>query len=236
MKKLFLLLGVALLATTPMSAQEQPSQKDINKEAKAMLKMSNQQLNEKASKSAKKEAKKLAKEGWVVAPGHLPLEKQLDRSYQMQYQYSEDLFPKYIIGDAMSVGEVYDAAKNQALELAILNLASNIEKNITALIDNRVANGQLGKGEAVSIKQAVNGSTYINIISKKIQSAVPIIECYRTFSNKSVQVRVVIFYNAKDAMKIVEEEEIKIQIQKRAEREAKAEELVKELEKLLGIE
>lgn len=230
MKKLFLLLGVALLATTPMYAQEELSQKEINKEAKAMLKLSNQQLNEKASKSAKKEAKKLAKEGWVVAPGHLPLEKQLDRSYQMQYQYSEDLFPKYIIGDAMSVGEVYDAAKNQALELAILNLASNIEKNITALIDNRVANGQLGQGEAVSLAQTVNGSK--NIISKKIQRTVPIVECYRTLGNKNVEVRVVIFYNANAAKKVAAEE---IKNQKRAELGAKADELIKSVDKLLGI-
>ncbi len=230
MKKLFLLLGVALLATIPMYAQEELSQKEINKEAKAMLKLSNSQLNEKASKSAKKEAKKLAKEGWKVAAGHLPLEKQLDRSYQMQYQYDEDLFPKYIIGDAMSTGEVYDAAKNQALELAILNLASNIEKNITALIDNRVANGQLGQGEAVSLAQTVNGSK--NIISKKIQRTVPIVECYRTLSNKNVEVRVVIFYNAKAAKKVAAEE---IKNQKRAELGAKAEELVKSVDKLLGI-
>ena len=71
MKKLFLLLGVALLATTPMSAQEQPSQKDINKEAKAMLKMSNQQLNEKASKAAKKEAVKAATKETVVKNAHV---------------------------------------------------------------------------------------------------------------------------------------------------------------------
>lgn len=230
MKKLFLLLGVALLATTPMSAQEQPSQKDINKEAKAMLKMSNQQLNEKASKAAKKEAKKLAKEGWTVAAGHLPLEKQLDRSYQLQYQYGEDLSPKYIHGDAMSTGENYDAAKNQALELAILNLASTIEKNITALIDNRVANGQLGKGEAVSLTQTVNGSK--NIISKRLQGLVPVVECYRTLSNKNVEVRVLVFYNANTAKKVAAEE---IKNQKRAELGAKAEELVKSVDKLLGI-
>jgi hypothetical protein len=221
MKKLLVLMGILLFAINPMNAKNLFQIETINN-----------QRNEKVSKAAKKEAKKLKKYGWRVSS----LEEQLDRSFQMMYQYDEDLFPKYIIGDARSVGEDYYAAKNEALEWALHDLASNIAKHITALIDNRVANGQLDKGKAVSLKQAVNDSTYINIISKKIQCAVPIIECYRTFSNKSVQVRVVIFYNAKDAMKIVEEEEIKIQIQKRAELDAKAEELVKSVDKLLGIE
>jgi hypothetical protein len=158
------------------------------------------------------------------------LEKQLDRSYQLQYQYGEDLSPKYIHGDAMSTGENYDAAKNQALELAILNLASTIEKNITALIDNRVANGQLGKGEAVSLTQTVNGSK--NIISKRLQGLVPVVECYRTLSNKNVEVRVLIFYNANAAKKVAAEE---IKNQKRAELGAKADELIKSVDKLLGI-
>ena len=233
MKKLFLLLGVALFATTPLYAQER-SQKEINKEVQALLKMSKQELNEKASKDAAKEAKKLAKEGWAVAPGHLPLAKMLDRSYQMQYQFGEDLLPKYITGDAKGIAENYDAGKHQALEIARLNAAGSIESNITALIDTKLANGQLGQEEAVSLAQTVGGSK--NLISKKLGRTIPIVECYRVLANKNQEVRVVTFYDYKAAMKVAAEalkEEIKEK--KRAELGAKADELVKSVDKLLGL-
>jgi hypothetical protein len=152
----------------------------------------------------------------------------------LEYQWDADLSPKYIKGDAMSIGEVYDAAKRQALELAILNLASTIEKNITDLIDNRVANGQLGQGEAVSLAQTVSGSK--NIVSKRLQRLVPVVECYRTLSNKNVEVRVVVFYDYKTAQKVAADALKKeIKENKRAELGANAEELVKSVDKLLGI-
>ncbi|MFI3319098.1 MAG: hypothetical protein SNH88_07930 [Rikenellaceae bacterium] len=65
-----------------------------------------EQLKEKATKTAKKETKSLEREGWVVTPGALPIEKQLDRSYMMQYEVDENYQPKYIMAEAMSVGGI----------------------------------------------------------------------------------------------------------------------------------
>ena len=79
-------------------------------ERKAMSKYAKSELNDRASKAAKKAAKTYGKEGWLVAPGHLPMEKQLDRSYQMQYEFDDMGYPKYIMSEAMSIGENYDAA------------------------------------------------------------------------------------------------------------------------------
>ena len=80
MKKLFLAMFAAIMCGMTVCAQ---SYEDIRQEREIIRKMSKSELNEKASKSAKKEAKKLVKEGWLAAPGALPIEKQLDRSYMM---------------------------------------------------------------------------------------------------------------------------------------------------------
>lgn len=110
--KTFLTFVVAMLLTgiTTVTAQ---SQEEIRKERKEMKKLAKSELNEKASKAARKEAKKLKKEGWTNAPGALPIDKQLDKSYMMQMESDEDLFPKYMMGEAMSVGQSYDAAKQE---------------------------------------------------------------------------------------------------------------------------
>lgn len=70
------------------------------------MKSSKSELTQKATKVARKEAKKLSKEGWTTAPGALPIEKQLDKAYMMSYEYDDNMFPKYIMGEAMSIGEI----------------------------------------------------------------------------------------------------------------------------------
>ena len=59
-----LLLGIAMTATAQMPAAE---------------------LKIKASKQAKKQAKVYKKQKWEVAPGGLPMEMQLDRSYLLEF-------------------------------------------------------------------------------------------------------------------------------------------------------
>lgn len=152
MKRIIILLVAALMVGTTVNAQ---SSKELRKERQVISKMSKSELNQKASKAARKEAKLLQKEGWLIAPGTLPLEKQLDRSYMMQMEYNTDMFPKYIMAEAMSIGTNYDAAKMQTFELAKQNLAGQIQTEITALIENTVANEQLEAEQAASITRSV---------------------------------------------------------------------------------
>ena len=154
----------------------------------AQLKQLNQNLKEKSTKEARKEAKKLKKEGWVVSPGALPLEKQLDRSYFTLMETDEDQNPVYITGEGQSVGENYDAAKMQAMELARQQIASKIGSETTALIDNLVGNKQLGAEEAATVTTLLSeGKT---IISQKLGRVVPVVECYRTLKNNNKEVMV----------------------------------------------
>ena len=222
MKKLFVCAFAFLCLTANMTAQ---TAKDIRKERQELRKASKSELNAKASKDAKKEAKKLTKEGWITAPGALPLEKQLDKSYMMQMEYGDDMYPKYLMGEAMSIGENYDAAKMQALELAKQNLAGQIQTEVTALVENSVANKQLGAEEAASLKQSIMGAK--NLISQSIGRTIIVMECYRVKSNKNKEVLVRIAYNgamAKAAAKRAVQDELK----------DKSEEIHKKLDNILG--
>lgn len=222
MKKFVLFIALSIMTSGISFAQ---SAKELAKERKELVKASKAELNEKATKAARKEAKQLKKEGWTTAPGALPLEKQLDRSYLMQYEFDEDMFPKYIMGEAMSVGGNYDAAKMQALELAKQNLAGQIQTEVTALIENTVANEQLEEEQAQSITRSVMASK--NLISQSIGRIVPVMELYRTLPNKNKEVLVRIAYNSemakKAALKAVKED-----------LEKKGDELHNQLDELLG--
>lgn len=222
MRKMFVCTFAILCLSANITAQ---TTKDVRKERQEMRKASKSELNEKASKDARKEAKKLTKEGWVTVPGALPLEKQLDKSYMMQTEYDEDMYPKYLMGEAMSIGENYDAAKMQALELAKQNLAGLIQTEVTALVENSVANKQLGAEEAASLTQSIMGAK--NLISQSIGRTIIVMECYRVKSNKNKEVLVRIAYNgamAKAAAKRAVQDELK----------DKSEEIHKKLDKILG--
>ena len=223
MKTLVMLLLASFLLGGTGYAQ---SAKELAKERKELAKQSKAALSKKASRTARKEAKQLKKDGWKAAPGALPLEKQLDRSYLMQYEYDESGYPRYIMGEAMSVGGNYDAAKMQALELAKQNLAGQIQTEVTALIENTVANKQLEAEEAATITQSVMASK--NLISQSIGRTVTVMEAYRTLGNRNKEVLVRIAYNshmAKEAAKRALQQDL----------EEKGMELHEKLDNILGL-
>lgn len=221
--KRFLFFALCLMLST--FAVEAQTAKEIAKERKAITKAAKAELNEKATKEARKQAKTLKKEGWTVSPGALPLEKQLDRSFLMQYETDEDMMPKYLMGEAMSIGENYDAAKMQALELAKQNLAGQIETEVTALIESSVANEQLSADEAASVTKSISAGK--SLITQSLGRVLPVVECYREKKNKNKEVLVRIAYNremAKAAAKRAVREELKDE----------SEELHNKLDKILG--
>ena len=225
MKNVVSVLCVLLLtmcATPPSYAQ---ITKEQAKERKIIKKSSKSELTEKATKVARKEAKRLSKEGWTIAPGALPIEKQLDKSYMMSYEYDDNMFPKYIMGEAMSVGENYDAAKIQALELAKQNLAGQIQTEVTALVENTVANRQLSEEQAASVTQSILASK--NLISQSIGRTIPVMELYRTLPNKNKEVLIRIAYNA-DMAKEAAKKAVRDDLEKKGEK------LHEDLDKALG--
>ena len=180
--KVILVLIMVSLSLSSMAQSDYQAKKE---KAKAELK-------EKASKEARKESKRLKKEGWTITPGALPLDVQLDRSYTYELDRDENMTPVYIIGEGMSTGESYDAAKMQAMELARQQIAGKIESETTTLIDNLVGNKQLPEGEAASVTTLLAEGK--SIVSQKLGRILPVVECYRTKknNNKEVMVRVAI--------------------------------------------
>lgn len=216
-----LVLAMAVPCTTLAQMQ-----KELNKERKEVVKQSKKELNAKVSRSTKKEAKRLQKEGWQVAPGALPLEKQLEKAYTMQYEFDESGYPLYIMAEAMSIGENYDGAKAQALELAKENLAGQIQTEVTALVESTVANKQLAAEESATIVETVKASK--NLISQSLGRVFPVVEVYRTKANKNKEVLVRLAYNEKMAREAA----------KRAikqELETKGQDLHKQLDTVLGF-
>ena len=120
-----------------------------------------------------------------------------------------------------------DAAKTSALSLAVTNLAGQIQTEVTALVENTVANKQLEANEAASIAETVMSSK--NLISQSIGRTITVVECYREVKkngNKEVLVRIA--YNgemAKQAAKKAVREEL----------EKKGANLHEQLDKVLGF-
>ncbi len=199
--------------------------KEQIKERKEIKKASKAELGEKATKTARKAAKRLAKEGWTTTPGALPLEKQLDKSYLMQMEYDENMFPKYLMGEAMSIGENYDAARLQAMELAKQSLAGQIQTEVTALIENTLNNKQLAAEEAASVTQIISAGK--NLISQSIGRVLTVVEMYRVLGNKNKEVSLRIAYNAEMAKQAAKKAV-------RQELEKKGDDLHKKLDELLG--
>ena len=226
MKKMMTVAMALIVACSCAFAQTAEERKQLIKERQEVQKLAKKDLKAKVDKNTKKEAKRLAKQGWQVKPGALPLEKQLERSYLMQYEFDENNFPKYIMGEASSIGENYDAAKVSANALAITNLAGNIQTEVTALVENTVANKQLAPEEAASIAETVMSSK--NLISQSIGRTIPVVEAFRVNGKGNQEVLVRIAYNsqmAKDAAKKAVREEL----------EKKGKNLHEQLDKVLGF-
>jgi hypothetical protein len=222
--KRVLFLTMALLVVCCASIAQDA--KEFMKERQATSKLAKAELNTKVEKAAKKEAKRLAKEGWVVALGVLPLEKQLERSYVMQSEYNENGSPKYIIANGRSVGRNYAAAKTAATTQAIVELASQIEIHVCALLENSVVSQSLSAEKAEFLTETVMAIK--NSLSQSIGSVIPVVERYRVVSNNNNEVVVHVAYNGEMAKQVA-----KKAIQK--ELEKKGEDLHNELEQVLGL-
>ncbi len=223
-KQIFSFILASALVLTGMNAMAQNS-KEAMQAQKEMNKYTKDQLTQKATKEARKAAKQYKKEGWTVTPGALPIEKQLDKAYLMQYEMDDYGYPKYLMGEGMSIGESYDAARFQAAEMATLNLAGEIQREITELVDNSRANKQLSADEAASIIESVGAGK--TLISQSIGRVVRVVEMYRTLKNKNKEVLIRVAYNAemaKEAAKNALRDELK----------KKSEDLHNKLEQILS--
>ena len=173
--------------------------KEQVKEREELKKYSKAELSEKVSKDAKKQAKIWKKEGWKPIAGGLPLERQADRSYMMQYEFDNKGDYAWYWGTAQTPGATIDAAKAQALELAQQDLCATIQKEITVLTENKNANEQLTDDEAASVVKTVQASK--SLISQSLGRTIVVVTAYRVTKAKTKEVMVRVAYSTKEARK-----------------------------------
>lgn len=188
MKATKLLTLMSILALVPVCGMAQ-QEKKIKAE-----------LNDKVSIAAQEEAELLKKEGWRPAPGALPLEKQLDRSYMFQLMTDDNMEDVYIDGNGKSVGVVYDATKQEAIEVARLELASKIGSECAGLIDVLLANKQLPQNEANSIATVMSENK--TIFAQKLGKLKTVVEAWRELPNKDKEVMIRLFAKSADIQAI----------------------------------
>ena len=229
MKSSFTILVTAMLffLSNVVYAQTKQELKQGEKAKDYKEKELKENITEKASRAARREAKRFKKEGYTVPAGALPLDKQLDGAWMKQYETDAQGFPIWYISNSRSIGENYSAAKNQALNLAKVELAGLISTNVAALAENSVANQDLSREEAASIVKTVEASK--NIIAQELGRVLPVLEIYRTLPNKNIEVQVRLGYNIAMA-----NESAKKVIRKKLEDEATV--THEKLEKLMGLD
>ena len=223
-KTLFIsaLVAFVMMFAVNVSAQE----KAVGKDRKALAKhekVLDKDLQKKAIKAARKEAKELGKEGFKTPVGKLPLDKQLETSWEKQAELDMDGNPYWYIATSRAIGGNQSAAALQATNAAKIDLAGQIQTKVSQLIEAKVANDDMGQEEAASLSSVVASSK--SVISATLGRTIPLVEVYRTLPNKNVEVMVTLGYSTDAANKVAINAI-------RKELAAKSEELAKELDKL----
>lgn len=216
------LTAIALMFVVNVNAQ----QKATGETREALLKYEkvlDKDLKKKALKEARKEAKALKKEGFRTPIGKLPLEKQLENAWEKQAELDMEGNPYWYVATSRIIGGNQSAAALQATNAAKIDIAGQIQTKVTQLIEDKVANNDMGQEEAASLTEMVAASK--SIISGTLGRTIPLVEVYRTLPNNNVEVMVTIGCTAK----MVNETAIKAIRKSLAE---KSEKLAQELDKL----
>ena len=175
MKKVTLFLGMALMAAmlivvTPASAQ--------SREVK---------------KQAKKEARKLEKGGYKTMG--LPLVSQLEKFYAYLNETGDDGTPKYMSATELATGNSYSAAKMQAINVAKVRLAEQVQTTVMSQAKTDLANSSLSAEDAASLTKALEKST--GFVAQKLSRVIVAEEYYRVLDNKNYEVVVALICDSK---------------------------------------
>ena len=187
-----------IIAAADASAQVASKQqrKQIQKHEKVL----NKAMKKKAVKAARKEAKRLKKDGYMTLLGQLPLDKQLENSWQASYELDVQGYPYYIMSTQKATAANYTAAQLQAMNAAKTDIAGQIETRINQVIETKVTSNEFERNQANSLTSFV--ATSKNIISNTLGRVIKLVEIYREPKRtKVVEVQVTLAYNAEVATK-----------------------------------
>ena len=202
MKKIYKMMSLALVAATllslvPVSAQSEMTRKE-RREAKKELREQKKDLYGKTNKMVRRETKRLQKEGWQTL--NMPVEKQLQQTWERQWLSDVEGYPKYIVKEGMAVGASYSAAQMQAENVAKIRIASDIGASIASLADIALANEEITPQQAVSLNHVVENTKIL--VAQKLGRVFTSQNLYRMKGKDVYEVRVVVMYDMRQAMQI----------------------------------
>lgn len=202
------LFTAVMMMIAAADASAQVATKQQRKQIQKHENVLNKAMKKKAIKAARKEAKQLKKDGYMTLLGQLPMDKQLENSWQAAYELDPQGAPYYIMSTQKAIAANFTAAQMQAMNSAKMDIAGQIETRINQVIESKVTSNELGRNEANSLSTFVSASK--NIISTTLGRVIKMVEIYREPKrSKTVEVQITLAYNgevaAREALKAMRE-------------------------------
>ena len=194
---LFILMAAFVVSSYAQNFEEQ------REERLKIYKASKKKNKDKALILSEEDAEQLLNDGWKTTPSALPLERQMDAMYIMQMEYDSKLFPAYVMAEANSVNQDYNAAKNRAVELAKSVLVEKIQSEISLQIDWAIKTELIESKEGEALIKSLKAAK--NSISQNLEDVMIVEDIYRITSSKRFEVRVTIACTADVAKKALKD-------------------------------
>lgn len=180
-----------------------------------------QELSKANQKLLKKQLKEFKSEGWKVNPGQLPLQTQLTKAFSTQSEVDAMGYDVWIVGEGRSTGTIYDAARTQALTVAKGEIATKLRTDMTATIEQDLANEQYGADEAESIAKTIVAQQGRSI-DQQLSRPKTLMECWRKLPNGNTEVLIRCAISSETVSKLA----------KAAIQQARRDNLLKDVEKV----
>ena len=194
---LFILMAAFVVSSYAQNFEEQ------REERLKIYKASKKKNKDKALILSEEDAEQLLNDGWKTTPSALPLERQMDAMYIMQMEYDSKLFPAYVMVEANSVNQDYNAAKKRAVELAKSVLVEKIQSEISLQIDWAIKTELIESKEVEALIKSLKAAK--NSISQNLEDVMIVEDIYRITSSKRFEVRVTIACTADVAKKALKD-------------------------------
>ena len=194
---LFILMAAFVVSSYAQNFEEQ------RKERVKIFKASKKKNKDKALILSEEDAEQLLNDGWKTTPSALPLERQMDAMNIMQMEYDSKLFPAYVMVEANSVNQDYNAAKKRAVELAKSALVEKIQSEILFQIDWAIKTELIESKEGEALIKSLKAAK--NSISQNLEDVMIVEDIYRITSSKRFEVRVTIACTADVAKKALKD-------------------------------
>ena len=161
---------------------------------------SEKDLYKKSDRDVRREARKLERDGWKSMD--LPIEKQLERTWERQWQTDAAGYDKYITKTVTVTAQTFNAALRQAESAAKLGIASDMGTLIQSMAQQSIGNNGISPEQAISVDQHVEKVKLL--VNGKLGRVLTSTTIYRQTKN-TYEVRVTVLYSQESALQATQE-------------------------------